>query len=83
MRHFTPAHNVVFLPIMVEQMSKHMMSSPQIKSLLQENHHFDAIIVEAFLTEGIAAGLAHKYKAPLIGYATFMPSHWVNYMVSK
>lgn len=68
--------------MMTAEMNTNLLEAPSVQELLNSNRKFDALIVEAFLVEAVAAGLAHKYQAPLIGYGTFMPSYWVNYMVS-
>lgn len=54
-----------------------VLQHPQVQTLIHsKDHHFDAIIVEAFMNECFL-GFAHKFKAVIIQICPFGGTHWM------
>jgi hypothetical protein len=54
-----------------------ILQQPEVQSLIHSrHHHFDAIIVEAFMNECFL-GFAHKFKAAIIQICPFGGTHWM------
>jgi glucuronosyltransferase len=54
-----------------------VLQHPQVQTLIHsKDHHFDAIIVEAFVNECVL-GFAHKFKAAIIQICPFGGAHWM------
>lgn len=60
----------------------YVLEQPAVSDLIHSDQKFDLILAEVFLDEGIIAGMAHKFKAPIVGVMSFMPNVWGNYLVS-
>lgn len=59
-----------------------MMGHEKMQKFLQEDRHFDLVIVESFATEGFY-GLGEHFKAPLIGLSTTVATGWLNMAVGN
>jgi hypothetical protein len=54
-----------------------ILQHPQVQTLIySKEHHFDAIIVEAFVNECLL-GFAHKFQAAIIQICPFGGTHWM------
>lgn len=63
--------------------SDQMVKHPAFQKLLKDKPKFDLLLHEAFVSEGLMAGLSKHFDVPFIGYATFIPSTWTHYMVGN
>lgn len=72
----------VLFPLLGPRFSELMLDTKELQGLIRSDEKFDLVIGELFLGEPILAGLAHKFKAPLISSAIFIPHYVANYMVS-
>jgi len=79
----TPLDNILRFPEIGIATTKQLLDSPDFQKFLKEKPKFDLLLQEAFVSEGLMAGLSRYFNVPFIGYGTFMPSSWTNYMVRK
>ncbi|KAL5273665.1 UGT2A1.2 family protein [Megaselia abdita] len=63
-------------------MTQVTLESANVKKLLKSNEKFDLVINEIFLNEA-ALGIAHVFKAPIIGVSTFGSSQWTTDLVGS
>lgn len=82
LRKMSPIDFILFSAV-GNMMTNKTLSDPAVRNLLKSNKKFDLIIGECFLTEGLLGGFSYKYKAPMIGVATFIPNTWSNEMVRR
>lgn len=80
-RNMTALDRMLDFPEIGLAVSEEMVVHPLFQSLLREKPKFDLLLQEAFVSEGLMAGLARYFQVPFIGYATFIPSSWTHYMV--
>lgn len=83
MRHLPKWFMVTIFPSTGPIFMDMVFKTKEMQTLLQSDKKFDLILGEVFLDESLLAGLSYKYKAPIIGLATFMPNLWANNLVKK
>lgn len=79
----TPLDNVLALVNLGLQVTEMLLKDQTFQEFLKRKPQFDLLLSEAFLSEGLMSGLSRYFNVPNIGYATFMPSYWTNYMVGN
>jgi len=63
-------------------MCEHIFENPGVKDLISSNEEFDLVLGEIMMDESLLAGMAHRFKAPIVAFATTSPTHWANYLAS-
>lgn len=82
-RHMPKWANLVYFPQIGPKFVDIILKSDVLQKLIKSDEKFDLVLGEIFLDESLLAGLAYKFKAPLVGAAIFMPNFWSNHMVGK
>lgn len=80
---FSPSENVNFLHQIGFLFSEITLQDPKVQNLIKtENGKFDLILSEATLIDSVYAGFSWTHRAPVVGFATLMPSYWAQFMVN-
>lgn len=78
-----PIFMIFFMDIMAVELVDNTYSHPEVQKLLNNpNEHFDLVILEQFIDDGLK-GIAYHYGAPLILLSTIGAGPWVNDVVGN
>uniref|UniRef100_A0A1Y1NF76 UDP-glucuronosyltransferase n=1 Tax=Photinus pyralis TaxID=7054 RepID=A0A1Y1NF76_PHOPY len=68
---------ILFMEILGLRVTDLVLNLTEIQTLLSEDQHFDAVIIEQFVNEAFR-GFCYRFGAPCIGLSTVAPNRWTN-----
>ncbi|XP_060527588.1 UDP-glycosyltransferase UGT5-like [Cylas formicarius] len=78
----SPFQHILMMNEVGNALTDSVLKHPNIQKLVQSNEHFDAVIMEQGLNDGLKI-LASHFRAPLVIFSSLGPNPWINNIVGN